>query len=388
MEPEPGKWREGFPVEFLQRLKYYRDHDIGVIFLLGYGNGKAYPNDNQNPTNSTDPTRFADYAVHVTELMKFAQVRFALEILNEPHNNRTLRNLGGNWQGKAPSPWVDYYVRIARETVSAVHAIDPDIKLLTDDDMWIVHYWFLEAGLPPDITGFAIHPYTGPKDPEHTAVSYNTDWTQPFSVVDKDGSFGSAVRRLREHGIAKLGKTPEIWITEWGWPVGNGKGEISDATLTWYLPRAFILAAAAGVKTTCWFSSHDAVDGPMGLTRNDNSKRDSFFAYRTLAAQLADLRLTQHVFGSDHPAEGVQGFLFENGQQKKLVVWNVSGQDKTMIFPDAENSANGVDVLGREVELIGKTDNKKQIKITGMPVYFSGKMLENISKIEFSDVLE
>jgi hypothetical protein len=381
LEPQPGQWRTGFPVEFLTRLKFYREHNIGVIFLLGYGNAKAYPNNKLNPANSVDARHFASYAVHVAKFLKFAKVRFVLEILNEPHNQLP-RLLGGNWQGQPPSPWVDHYASMVRETVTAVHAVDPTIKLLTDDDMWIVHYWFLEAGLPSKITGFAIHPYTGIGDPEHTAVAYDTDWTRPFNVVDIDRSFRSAVRRLRDRGFSKLGKIPEIWITEWGWAVDGVKNSINDATLSAYLPRAFILAAAAGIKTTCWFSSHDAVDGPMGLTRNDNSKRDSYYAYRTLSEQLGDYTLVQHLFGSDHPADGVQGFLFANALGKKLVVWNVSGLQNAITFTDNSNTAKAVDALGRLFPITKVSSGKYQIKVDARPIYISGAFLDKPTGIE------
>jgi hypothetical protein len=384
LEPQPGQWRTGFPVEFLTRLKFYREHNIGVIFLLGYGNAKAYPNDTSNPANSVDAKRFANYAVHVAEFLKFAKVRFVLEILNEPHNQLP-RLLGGNWQGKAPSPWVDHYASMVLETVTAVHAVDATIKLLTNDDMWIVHYWFMEAGLPSKISGFAIHPYTGIGDPEHTAVAYDTTWTRPFNVVDIDRSFRSAVRRLRKQGLSKLGKTPEIWITEWGWAVDGIKNSINDATLTAYLPRAFILAAAAGVNTTCWFSSHDAVDGPMGLTRNDNSKRDSYYAYRTLSEQLGDYTLVRHLMGSENPVDGVQGFLFASTLSKKLVVWNVSGLQKVITFTDDSNSAKAVDVLGRLFPITQVSIGKYQIKVGARPVYITGAFLDKPTGIEVSN---
>jgi Cellulase (glycosyl hydrolase family 5) len=384
LEPKPGLWRAGFPVEILKRLKFYREKNIGVIFLLGYGNQKAYPNDPQNPARSVDPKNFANWAVHIAELLKSSKVRFVLEILNEPHNQLP-QLLGGNWQGAAPSPWVDHYAQMVHETVSAVHAFDPTIKLFTDDDMWIVHYWFLEAGLPTDISGFAIHPYTSPGAPEHTAVEYDTDWTRPFNVVDPDRSFRSAVRRLRNQGYSKLGKTPEIWITEWGWPVDGINGSIPEATLAAYLPRAYILAAAAGIKTTCWFSSYDAGDGPMGLTRNDGTKRNSYYAYQTLSKELANYTLVKHFFGSDHPISGTQGFLFTKGNQKKMVLWNIDGVEKDMFFPDQNNNAKAIDALGNPVTIIKKNRRISHVPVGTMPIYMSGSFLEKPTRIRITD---
>lgn len=144
-----------------------------------------------------------------------------LEIGNEPHNSGFAKALGGAWNGRAPSPWVDHYVRMVDAAVRAVKDFDASIRLLTDDDLWVVRYWYLQAGLPRALDGFAVHPYT-PGPPERTAVAHDTDWTRPFRVVDPDRSFGSAVRLLREQARGRLDCTPSIWITEWGWAVDAG----------------------------------------------------------------------------------------------------------------------------------------------------------------------
>ena len=112
------------------------------------------------------------------------------------------------------------------------------------DDMWVLHYWFLEKGLPPDLDGVAFHPYVN-NVPEIAAVSPDKDWAKPFTLVDADRSFNSAVRRLREQCQLKMGRVPELWITEWGWPP---KGTVSEGMVAAFLPRAFITSAAAGVE--------------------------------------------------------------------------------------------------------------------------------------------
>ena len=108
---------------------------------------------------------------------------------------------------------------MVQAAVNEVKTFDPAVRLLSDDDMWVVHYWFLEAGLPRNLDGFAVHPYT-PGIPERAAIAADTDWVRPFTAVDPDRSFTSAVRRLRDQGTAKFARTPEVWVTEWGWPVG------------------------------------------------------------------------------------------------------------------------------------------------------------------------
>ena len=372
IEPSPGQYRD-FPPAFKERLAYYREHDIGVVFLLAYGNTRAYPPTAAEPYRSVDPGAFGRYAVAVARMLRAAGVRFVLEAWNEPHNSELPKLLGGAWNGKPPSPWVTHYVKMVSEAVRQVKAFDPTIELLTDDDMWVIHYWFLEAGLPADIDGFAFHPYTTGV-PEKAAVDFYTDWVRPFTVVDKDGSFRSAVRRLREQVVAKLGKTPEMWITEWGWPVtGKGlKGEVPEDVLVGLLPRAFIMAEASGVRVMCWFSAQDTVDGPMGLTTNEVRHRKTYYAFKTMSQQLGDYTLVRQVAGATHPTSGVQAFLFRGPRDYKLVIWNVNGTQEHLALSGALRDAVVVDVLGNPVSPQAGQSNPLRVAFRGAPLYVRG----------------
>jgi len=379
IEPSPGQYRE-FPPAFKERLAYYRQHDIGVVFLLAYSNPAAYPATREAPYRPADPEAFGRYAVQAARMLRSAGVSFVLELWNEPHNSlRPL--LGGEWNGRPPSPWVDHYVRMVREAVKQVKSFDPTVKLLSDDDMWILHYWFLEAGLPRELDGFAFHPYNGSNNPEKAAVDFYTDWVKPFTVVDADRSFGSAVRRLREQGLAKLGKSPEMWITEWGWMIGGnaGKGEVSEEALAGFLPRAFIMAEAAGVQVMCWFSAQDTVDGAMGLTANDGKRRKSYYAFKTLSEQLGDYVLVRQVAGAEHPTSGVQAFLFRGERDDKLVVWNIDGTRQQF----ALHGATATDALGQPVPLEPVEPGHPggaRISFGSAPVYISGVREDEITE--------
>lgn len=345
VEPASNRFRPFSPA-LVQQLEFYRRHDIGLVALLTLFNPRAYPGAGAAPF---DPQAFARFAVQVARQLREAGVRFVLEIGNEPHNSNLAKTLGGAWNGRPPAPWVDHYVHMVHAAVAQVKAFDPSIKLLSDDDMWVLHYQFLEAGLPRALDGFAIHPYT-PHAPERTAVAHDTDWVRPYTVVDPDRSFGSAVRRLRAQGLAKLGHSPEIWITEWGWAVGGPKVKhsVPDETLVAYLPRAFILAAAAGVEAMCWFSAQDSVDGPMGLTRNDGTKRDTYLAFKTLTTQLGDHTLRRQIAGQANPTSGLQAFVFDGPQGRKLVTWSADNQPRQLPWRTATGrNPNAVDALGR-----------------------------------------
>ncbi|MGE5787965.1 MAG: hypothetical protein ACM3ZE_25450, partial [Myxococcales bacterium] len=370
MEPKPGEIAE-FPSAFRERLEFYKAHDIGVIYLLGYDAFNAYKATDTNPAAAFDPVAFGNYAVEAAKRLRKAGVRFVLEMWNEPHNMVLRPVLGGQWNGAPPSPWVDHYLRMVKEAVARVKAYDKTIPLITNDDMWVIHYWFLEAGLPNDLDGFAFHPYVQGV-PERTAIESNTDWMSPFVGVDNDCSFGSAVRRLREQGQKKLGRTPGMWITEWGWPVDQATANgtvFSEDTVAAWLPRAFVLAEAAGAETLCWFSTQDNVDGPMGLTTNSGEKRKSYRTFKTLSDTLGDFFYKGQVVGSDHRSSGTQAFAFWRDSYTKLVVWSVEPSLEWLKLEGQIQSAKITDAYGQAVTPVKNATGAAFVPIGAAAVY-------------------
>ena len=329
IEPRRGVYQP-LPETLKTRLNFYKANDIGVIFIMAYENPVAYPNTPQAPHDFVNPLAFGRYTAYMARQLKGSGVKFVVELWNEPHNSAFARkeHLGGNWQGAPPSPWVDHYVKMVDEAVKRIKAVDPTIPVITNDDMWIVHYHFLEKGLPKTLDGFAVHPYVqGP--PEITAVAHDTDWTRPYQVVDQDRSFESAVRRLKEQGLKKMGKIPNIWITEWGWPVGGNSptGPLSESKVAVYLPRAFILAANAGVQNTCWFSSMDGPDGPMGLKTNDGRKRPAYAAFLNMSQTLAKTKFECEL-KQNEPNSTKRTFAFKRSESDDWIIasWDTKGK--------------------------------------------------------------
>ncbi len=372
MESAPDQYGD-FPEAFQERLKFYKNNGIGVIFGLWYDNPKAYPNTPENSGHSIDAKAYGRYAVEIAKLLKASGVRFVLEIWNEPHNFVIRPLLGGEWNARPPSPWVDHYVEMVREAVTQVKSFDPKIELLDDDDMWVIHYWFLEKGLPRRLDGIAFHPYVN-NAPEIAAVDQDTEWAKPFTLVDADGSFRSAVRRLREQSRLKMGTEPSMWITEWGWPVGGPlpNGTISEETVAAFLPRAFIGAAASGVRVLCWFSSRDSVDGPMGLTSNEGKHRKAFGAFRTMTEQIGDFVFDRQLVGQDNPTSGIQAYLFRGPQGNKLVVWSVDEKIPVILGGSEGSAIRANDVQGKAIAANADADGRVRLVVGAEPLYVSG----------------
>lgn len=371
LEPSAGKFVD-FPEAFRRRLEFYKAHDIGVVFLLAYGNGSAYAPTEAEPHRHLDPVAFGRYAAAVARALRQASARFVLEIWNEPHNFQIRPTLTGSWNGAPPAPWVDHYLKMADEAVRQVKDVDASIRLLSDDDMWIIHYWYLERGLNKRIDGFAFHPYTK-NWPERAAIDQRTDWLRPFVVVDEDGSFQSAVRRLREEGERKLGKVPEMWATEWGWAIGqeSARGRVTEELLSGYLPRAYVSSVAASVKALCWFSARDSVDGPMGLVTNDGTRRKPFAAFKTMVRELGDMSFAKHVWGFDHLTSGMQGFLFRTERDSRLVVWSADAEAQRLELRGALARARVIDHMGDPVVPRVDARGAAYVMLGSAPLYLS-----------------
>ena len=380
IEAAPGHY--AFPQPLKERLEFYRQNDIGVVFCLAYDNRKAYPPQPGDPHANIDPEAFGRYAAAAARLLRESGARFVIELWNEPHNFVLRKQLGGAWHGGPPCPWLDHYILMVREAVKQVKAFDPSITVLSDEDCTILHYRLLEAGLPRELDGFAFHPYLSRTvtQPELTKEGRGADWEKPFVLADPDHSFRSMVRRLREQGQAKLGKAPELWITEFGCPVRQdvtqnvtfALGSGTEEEVAAILPRAFIGARAAGVKTMIWFSSWDGPDGPMGLLANDGRKRKTYHAFKTMTSQLGQFTLARQVAGQAHPAAGVQAFLFRKGAEWKLAAWTVGGPPQSLSLAGALRDARALDVLGAPVAAQKGPDGIGQLTLSGSPLYLSG----------------
>jgi len=373
VEPQAGRSAAG-PVAWRERLAFYKAHDIGVVCLLALSNEAAYPPNAEAPLRHTDPGAFADHALAMARMLQQAGVRFVLEIGNEPHNGFLHKLLGGDWSGRPPSPWLDHYVRLVHAAVTRVKAFDPTIRLLTDDDMWIVHHRYLDAGLPPALDGFAVHPYD-PHGPEIT-TSPDGAWMRPHRIADNDRSLTSAVRRLRERGLQELKHRPDIWFTEWGWPlVGKQTGRVlSEALQAARLPRAFIVAEAAGVEALCWYSSHDAGEGSYGLIGQRGQRRPAFDAMVTLSRELGDWTLAAQVIGAQQPTTGLQGFLFRRDGRAKLALWNADEVDRAVALAGPLRTARGVDGLGQRLAVSEDrtSDQPWALRVGALPLYLDG----------------
>lgn len=381
MEPKPGQYNE-FPKAFRERIDYYKANNIGINFLLVYGNGGAYPDTKDNPLNSINAEAFGRYAAFIARKLKEENVKFVLELWNEPHNFVILKMAGGEWNGKPPSPWVDHYVKMVREAVKQVKAYDPSVKLMTDEDVWVNHYEFLARGLPSELDGFGIHPYWNKisKGPEDTGVWYKVGWALPYILTDENRSLASAVSRLKAEGLAKMGRVPLMWATEIGCNVGadiapsplNPTGKVSEEAVSAYLVRTMVTSAEIEMETVYWFSSYDGPDGAFGLRANDGRRRKAFYAFKEMTAQLSEFRHVAQLSGKDHPTTGLQAHTFSGPGGPKAVLWSLDGPGVFSGPMVRKGKIKVTDVQGQDIPVKYTDDGRPLFNLNESPVYVTG----------------
>lgn len=367
MEPTAWSYLPSFPPEFQARLDYYKTNGIKLIYLQAY----------KNPSHS-DPFNalaFAKCAIHVAKLLKaqgWTTDKFVIELWNEPHNFDIGPTFGGPWHGADPCPWLNKYVQIANTAIDQMWAYDPTVRLIGGDDMWVLAYHMIDKGIDIRLRGLVVHPYKCfnpiPGIPEREPVDANTDWCQPYQVVDSTGSYASGLANLKAKAFTKNQWGAEIHVTELGWTSATFLQEEVAA----FLVRSAIISEAGGVKSFCWFSSWDGPDGPMGLVDNGGNKRWQYHGYKTLVAQLGSYSLKQKVIGSS--TTGLQAYLFDGplgSFEQRLCVWNIERAIQVR-FSGVTNPQIAIfDMFGKQ--LIPQTDQGSYIlSASPSPIYVIG----------------
>jgi hypothetical protein len=188
------------------------------------------------------------------------------------------------------------------------------------------------------------------------------------------------VRRLRQQSKSKLGKTPELWITEFGCPVRKdvsenvtfALGSGTEEEVAAILLRAFVGAEAAGVEVMTWFSFWDGPDGPMGLLSKDGRTRKAYNAFRTMTEQLGDHTLLRQMAGVAHPTTGVQAYLFRSPAGSKVVAWNIEGQVNFLTNSRDNVPLRITDVQGQAVPIQHAKDGRALLSLGPSPIYITG----------------
>ena len=143
-----------------------------------------------------------------------------------------------------------------------------------------------------------------------------------------------------------------------------------------YVPQLFSRSMAADLEATMWywlFDDEDPDSWKYGLLNADLSPKPSFFAYQTLAQQLALADYVRTLSVQDTDSEQIEAYEFvtEDGSTVIIVAWTEDGQEHLMTLTAEEVVV--VDKFGNEVTVDGETagglGSQVQVIIGPDPVY-------------------
>jgi hypothetical protein len=251
------------------------------------------------------------------------------EIWNEP-------NLLSFW---SPDPSPEEYTQLLTASYKAIKRADPQAVVLgcslagpngRRSKAWEFVEEVLKLGGGRAMDAISIHPYRQPRTPE-------------------DSGYVEDLQAISDL-TAKYGRRLPMWITEVGWPTQpDGTSDSRSAQL---LVRAYTLAMAHGVANIAWYDYRDDGLDPnynehhFGILYNDLTPKPSYFAYRTMATELAGLRFEREVAAGD----GLSVLVFGNGQQRKAVAWSHRGSRQQAFQLGDRRRLETVDLMGNPQE--------------------------------------
>lgn len=253
------------------------------------------------------------------------------------------------------------YANLVKHASVAAKSVDADAKVglsvteLNAGYIDQVSRWLVANGAAGGFDFVCVHPYS-----------------LLNMVRERNGEAGylgmvKSLRQLLAAGNPGRTNVP-IFITEIGEPVGyviNGT-VVTEATQANALVKAYVMAFAQGIQTTCWYEAKDSGDG-FGLMRGDLSTRPSYTALQAMAALLGTVPQYQGWLTLNSDATGF-GFVFQGTSSAVLVAWMPAGRAGTTTFPvavqvtDPKTNATTTLAAGQTLNL---TDSA--VLVSGLP---------------------
>ena len=150
----------------------------------------------------------------------------------------------------------------------------------------------------------------------------------------------------------------------------------SDELQSRYVPQVFARSMATDLKTTIWLM---LIDGggvgtwEYGLLNPDLSPKPAYFAYKTLAQQLAPAGYVRTLGPVETGSDQLEAyeFLTENGATRIIVAWTEDEQDQNMWL--AADEVVVVDKYGDQTTIYdgddGVVDGRVWVTVGPSPVY-------------------
>ena len=197
------------------------------------------------------------------------------------------------------------------------------------------------------------HHYCGTEPPETCLSNFN------MGSEDKLPSLLFDDLRAVKRSASADGKARQSWLTEFGWDTLAGP-VVSPYQQAVYLPRAWMMAMAAGTDKAFWFYNFDAADPKQffdgcGLLTAKGEPKLSLCSLAGLTSVLPN-----PVYVGDLDAgPNTCGYVFRNGDKLVAALWTIEGDEG----PTVRFQARAVqDYLGNPIA-------GDAVRLTMAPVY-------------------
>ncbi len=248
--------------------------------------------------------------------------------------------LGGCW-GNYPNEYTAM-LHLAHDTVKQV---DPNARILigglAHENAAAFNLSFLDQVLAAGVGNYLdvmnVHYYS----------SFAPAWS-PNGVDDIKGKI-AAVRQT----MAKYGVNKPIAVTETGWTsTPNGSSDLPEMQAR-YVPKVLSRGRSVDLYAILWFCLADwsGADYPYGLMDVIRYPRPVYNAFQEAAAEFGGATFVRPLSPGDVGiGSGVEGYVFNAGDQERWVLW-VEGGQMWVTLPDRASSAR--DKLGQTIPLAG-----------------------------------
>ena len=320
LEPAPGQWNTSYINNVRSAIQYAEDQGVKVVMLFAQTPEWARP----NPSDSIwhppeDAGDFADaMAYFYNQLSSVRDNILAWEVWNEP-------NVFEFWGSANPATdvrqvdgqdafvlvktrFASEYVELLNAAYTALHnaanAANTDVTVLggstAGTDFQYVQA-MIAAGAQFD--GLAVHPYTRVNDTSGDP-GYGMPWAPDATLAQFNASARPTLNKLWsfEYGMNRLRNlvSQDVWITEFGWTIGNGWGDVSPNARVQYMETALeLIRGWNDVPVATAYRLFDDGAGNFGLLNNNGSIRDSGLVLQEYADGGGGSNVIQGTSGND-----------------------------------------------------------------------------------------
>ncbi|MGC8886625.1 MAG: cellulase family glycosylhydrolase [Verrucomicrobiia bacterium] len=288
---------------------------IRAIYILDYSNplyedvievteGGKTRKEIASPQKPESVAAFARWAAEAARHFKGRKIIW--EIWNEPNIFF--------WK---PKPDVQKYITLAKATIKAIKAADPQAVIIapaSSEFPWGFLEEMFKAGLLEELDAISVHPYKG-RAPETVAADY------------------ARLRNMIERYASPSKRNITIISGEWGYAT-HTKG-VSLETQAAYIVRQQLINLMLGVPISIWYDwKNDGTDPAynehnFGTVTHDLQPKPSYVAIKTATSQLNGCKFIRRI---GNPDSEIYSLLFydKNGGQK-IAVWTVNKPEDVTI---------------------------------------------------------